>query len=73
MIAAVLDFLGIPNEDGFFAKDVNAKPFLTEGWEGRVFEKFRSAWPEPLLLFYINHLAWEVMGTPEPFAPEGTS
>src|SRR5262249_5766730 len=40
MITAVLDFLGIKNEGGFFAKDVNAKPYLTEGWEARVFEKF---------------------------------
>jgi hypothetical protein len=69
MITAVLDFLGIPNESGFFAKDVDAKPFLTEGWEGRVFEKFRSTWPEALLLFYINHLAWEMTEAPAPYAP----
>lgn len=73
MITAVLDYLGIPNENGFFAKDVDAKPFLTEGWEGRVFEKFRGTWPEPLLLFYINHLAWEVMESSEPFAPVGAN
>ena len=73
MITAVLDFLGIANEGGFFAKDVDAKPYLTEGWEGRVFEKFRGVYSEPLLLFYINHLAWELMEAPEPFAPAGAS
>src|SRR5215472_15803531 len=67
MITAVLDFLSVPNEGGFFAKDVDAKPFLTEGWEERVFENFRNSWPEPLLLFYINHLAWELTKAPQPF------
>jgi hypothetical protein len=71
LITAVLDFLGIPNEGGFFAKDIDAKPHLTEGWEGRVFERFRGEYPEPLLLFYINHLAWELTKMPEPFAPVG--
>ena len=71
MMTAVLDFLGIANEGGFFAKDIDAKPHLTEGWQERVFEKFRGAYPEPLLLFYINHLAWELTEAPEPFAPVG--
>ena len=70
MIIAVLDFLGIPNEAGFFAKDVDAKPMLTEGWQTRVFENFRSIYPEPLLLFYINHLGWELAGATEAFVPE---
>lgn len=69
MIKAVLDFTGIPHEDGFFAKDVDAKPFLTEGWQDRVFEKFRGSYPEPALLFYINHLAWELAGAEQPYAP----
>jgi len=73
MITAVLDFLGIANEGGFFAKDVDAKPYLTENWEGRVFEKFRGVYSEPLLLFYINHLAWELMEAPTPFAPAGAN
>src|SRR5215510_13679334 len=51
MMTAVLDFLGIANDGGFFAKDVDAKPHLTEGWETRVFEKFRGVYPEPLILF----------------------
>src|SRR5258708_35963074 len=29
MIIAVLNFLGVPHEDGFFAKDLDPKPHLT--------------------------------------------
>ena len=60
MIVAALNFLGIPNEDGFFAKDIDAKPYLTEGWQERVHEKFKGVYPEPLLRFYTAHLAWEL-------------
>ena len=63
MIKAVLDELGIPNEDGFFAKDIDGSKYLTEGWQQRVLEKFKTTFPEPLLLFYINHLGWEVAKT----------
>jgi hypothetical protein len=69
MIAAVLDFLGIPHENGFFSKDIDPTPYFKEGWEVRVYEKFRDVYPEPVLLFYINHLAWELAGAPEAFAP----
>ena len=61
MIVAVLNFLGIPHEDGFFAKDLDAKPHLTEGWQERVHEKFKDVYPEPLLRFYTAHLAWELL------------
>jgi hypothetical protein len=60
MIIAVLNFLGIPHEDGFFAKDVDPKPYLTEGWQQRVHEKFKDVYPEPVLKFYTEHLAWEL-------------
>src|SRR5437762_899106 len=60
MIAAVLDFLGLPHENGFFAKDMDAKKYFTDGWEDRVYEKFQSAYPEAILSFYINHLRWEL-------------
>jgi len=33
MIKDVLDQLGIPHEDGFFAKDLDASGKLTEGWQ----------------------------------------
>jgi hypothetical protein len=69
MIAAVLDFLGIPNENGFFAKDLEAVKFLAEGWAGRVYDHFKTVYPEPLLLFYINHLAWELKTADALFAP----
>ena len=61
MIVAVLNFLGIPHEDGFFAKDLDATAHLTEGWQERVLEKFKDVYPEPLLRFYIAHLAWELL------------
>ena len=60
MIIAVLNELGIPHEEGFFAKDVDPKPYLTDGWQERVHEKFNGAYPEPLLKFYTSHLAWEL-------------
>jgi hypothetical protein len=69
MIVDVLNFIGIPHEDGFFAKDLDAKPLLTDGWETRVFAQFQDKYPEALLLFYINHLAWELMGSEKFFAP----
>jgi len=69
MIAAVLDFLGVPHQEGFFAKDMDFSKYLKEGWESRVFEQFRESYPQAVLLFYINHLAWEVTQTAEPFVP----
>lgn len=69
MIAAVLDGLGIPHENGFFSKDIDPKPYFTEGWEDRTFEKFREIYPEPLLVFYINHLGWELLKSTKPFVP----
>ncbi|HLN00074.1 MAG TPA: hypothetical protein VK335_12370 [Bryobacteraceae bacterium] len=67
LIGAVLDFLSIPNQNGFFEKDLDASQYLTEGWAQRTFEKFRGSYPEAVLVFYLNHLAWELKG--EPFAP----
>jgi hypothetical protein len=69
MIAAVLDLLGVPHENGFFAKDVDPKPFFGEGWEDRVYEKFRGGFPDPILLFYINHLRWELLGATGVYRP----
>lgn len=67
MIIAVLDFLGIPHEGGFFGKETDVKPYLAGDWAERTWEHFRSVYPEPLLLFYINHLAWELTDRTEPF------
>jgi hypothetical protein len=60
MIKAVLDFLGIPNEDGFFAKDIDGSKYLTEGWQQKAYDQFKDTYPKAVLLFYINHLDWEI-------------
>lgn len=73
MITAVLDFLGVPHENGFFAKDLDAKRYFTEGWEERVLEKFRGSHPEAILIFYVNHLRWELLGAVEPYRPASPS
>jgi hypothetical protein len=69
MIVAALDFLGVPHENGFFAKDMDPKLYFTEGWEQRLFEHFRATHSEALLIFYINHLRWELMGAEDNFRP----
>ena len=69
MIIAVLNFLGVPHEEGFFAKDVDAAPYLTEGWRERTYEKFKTEFPEVVVLFYINHLALEMGKAEDLFAP----
>jgi hypothetical protein len=69
MIKAVLDDLGVPHEDGFFAKDADIAAHLTEGWQQRAWEKFNSTFPPAALLFYLNHLAWEVAKSEAVFAP----
>lgn len=73
MIKEVLDFVGIPHEDGFFAKDLDATEKLTEGWQGRVFEQFRGKYSEPVLIFYINHLAVELTNDAGIFQPAAVS
>src|SRR5579863_2261565 len=73
MITAVLDFRGVPHENGFFAKDMDPKPYFTDGWEGRAHEKFRNVFPEPILVFYINHLRWELLGATELYRPTAPS
>jgi hypothetical protein len=69
MIKDVLDFLGIPHEDGFFAKDLDATGKLIEGWQQRVYEHFKGKYPDGLVTFYINHLGWELIKSEELFNP----
>jgi hypothetical protein len=69
MIKDVLDHLEIPHEEGFFSKDSDLSKNLGDGWQQRVWEKFHAAYPGPALLFYINHLGWEVANAQEMFAP----
>jgi hypothetical protein len=67
MIKAVIDDLGIPNQEGFFDKDIDGAKYFTEGWQRRTFEKFKETYPPTVLLFYINHLAWELAKSEELF------
>ena len=69
MIKAVLDHLGVPHEDGFFAKDADVSEYLKEGWREAAWEKFHETFPPAALLFYINHLAWEIAKAEDVFAP----
>lgn len=69
MIVDALNFLGIPHEDGFFPKDADVAPYLSEGWQQRVWDQFQSQHSQPALLFYINHLAWEVGKSESIFTP----
>src|SRR5579884_1116434 len=69
MIKTVLDHLGIPHEEGFFAKDADVASYLKEGWQQEVWDKFHTTLPSAPLLFYINHLAWEMKKAEDVFAP----
>ena len=69
MIVAALDMLGIPHQDGFFAKDSDVKGYLTEGWQERVFEALKGKYPPAVVTFYINHLGVETGVCEGIFAP----
>ena len=69
MIKAVLDHLGVPHEEGFFAKDADVSKYLTDGWQQAVWDKFHETFAPAPLLFYINHLAWEIAKAEDVFAP----
>ena len=69
LIIAVLNFLEVPHEEGFFQKDVDVSTFLKDGWEGRVYEQFKDKFAEPVVLFYVNHLSWEVLKTEQVYKP----
>jgi hypothetical protein len=67
MIVAVLNHLGVPHQDGFFDKDADVAKHLKEGWRAEAWEKFKDSYPPSALLFYINHLAFEVAKTEDVF------
>jgi hypothetical protein len=69
LIVAVLNFLQVPHEEGFFPKDADVSPYLTEGWQERVWTEFNGKYPKAALLFYINHLAWEVGKSSQVYNP----
>ena len=69
MIKAVLDHLGIPHEEGFFSKDTDVAALLKDGWQDSAWSAFREKYAQAPLLFYLNHLGWEVAEQKEVFAP----
>jgi hypothetical protein len=69
MIIAALDLLGIPHQDGFFAKDANVAEQLTEGWQQRVYGALKEKHPPEIIVFYLNHLAAETGTADAVFQP----
>jgi hypothetical protein len=73
MIVALLDYLGVPHNDGFFEKDAGITGRLAGGWQNRAYEAFRGNYSEELLVFYLNHLAREVDENSALFLPAVTA
>lgn len=70
VVIEVLNFLGIPHNDGFFEKDIDLAAHLPEGWQEKAYEKFKGTHSAALLAFYLNHLAKEATeGTAALFLP----
>jgi hypothetical protein len=69
MIVDVLNFLKIPHQDGFFDKDLAPEKYLTEGWQESAYNEFAAQYPRSVLLFYINHLDWELTKAEKLFVP----
>lgn len=69
LIKDVLNFLGIPHEEGFFAKDLDPKPYLTGNWQERAYEEFKDKHNQAVLLFYVNHLTHELQPEGQLFIP----
>jgi len=70
LIKAVLDHLGVPHEEGFFQKDADVSGFLKDGWQQVAWNKFQGTYSPAALLFYINHLGWEVAKAETVFLPK---
>ena len=70
MIRAVLDFLQVPHEDGFFAKDADVASYLKDDWAQRSYDRFKDMHPKTPLIFYLNHLGWELIKDFQLFNPE---
>lgn len=70
VVIEVLNFLGIPHNEGFFEKDTDLVSYLSEGWQERVYNEFKAKYSPALLAFYLNHLAKEATeGTATLFLP----
>ena len=68
-IIDVLNFLGIPHEDGFFAKETDVTSFLTADWQQRSYAEFKEKHNSHVLAFYLNHLAFEMTKDAQLFLP----
>lgn len=67
-VVEALDFLTIPHDGiGFFDKDEDHSEKLKSGWRKKLLKKFRGKYPEALILFYTNHLDWELAEPEEVF------
>ena len=69
LIIAALDLLGVPHQDGFFAKDADISAHLTEGWQQRAYDALKDRFPPQVLAFYLNHLGIETGAAAELFRP----
>lgn len=69
MVCDVLDLLSIPHNNGFLSSKTDVAARLTPGWQQRVLDQLRGKYPERLLIFYLNYLAWENLKTEEVFQP----
>ena len=69
LIIEALNLLGVPHQDGFFAKDADIKGHFTEGWREQVYDALKAKYPRSVLVFYINHLGVEIGVAEDLFAP----
>jgi len=69
MIIEALNTLGIPHQDGFFAKDADLEPYLKDEWQAKAYNALKDKYPPVVLRFYLNHLAVETGRAAGIFAP----
>jgi hypothetical protein len=72
-VIEVLNFLGVPHNDGFFEKDMPIRDHLPENWQQKAYEAFGDKYSPSLVIFYLNHLAKEATeGQASLFLPQST-
>ena len=69
MIVDILNLLGIPHEEGFFAKETDVSSFLKGDWQQRAYSEFKEKYSPDVLAFYLNHLAAESIKDAVFFSP----
>jgi hypothetical protein len=50
LIVEVLDFLGVPHQEGFFAEGTKPADYLTGDWQQRAFTEFQDKHPREVLV-----------------------